>query len=70
VDLILTEGYKSQNKPKVEVHRKALGQPLLCSPEDGLIAVSSDEPLSPEVPCFDINDAEGLSRFLISYLKR
>ncbi len=59
VDLVLTEGYKSGNKPKIEVYRKGLKGGLLCDPAE-LICVATDEPLDIDVPCLDINDPVGI----------
>ncbi|MBZ4686510.1 MAG: molybdopterin-guanine dinucleotide biosynthesis adapter protein [Clostridia bacterium] len=59
-DLILTEGYKRSNKPKIEVFRSEKYQELLCSPEE-LIAIASDVDHDiPGVPVFDLDDAAGL----------
>ena len=60
VDLILTEGFKRNNQPKIEVFRKEKHQELLCKKEDNLLAVASNQPLDVGVPCFDIDDARGL----------
>src|SRR4030042_2123487 len=57
-DIILTEGYKGNPFPKIEVFRKALQRPLLCAKEDNLFAVAADTKLDIDVPCFDINDAK------------
>ncbi|MDD5126641.1 MAG: molybdopterin-guanine dinucleotide biosynthesis protein B [Dehalococcoidales bacterium] len=67
-DLILTEGYKQSNYPRIEVHRKEQGAGLLSRPEQ-LIAVVTDEPLDINVPQFtpdNITAIAGLieSRFL------
>jgi len=43
-DLVLVEGFKKSNLPKIEVHRKELGNDLLCSPEE-LSAIVTDGPL-------------------------
>jgi molybdopterin-guanine dinucleotide biosynthesis protein B len=59
VDLIITEGYKHDNKPKIEVHRAAVPGALVSRPQE-LLAVASDEPLATAAPCFDLNDAAGL----------
>ncbi|MBC9783204.1 molybdopterin-guanine dinucleotide biosynthesis protein B [Heliobacterium chlorum] len=59
VDLILTEGFKRGDKPKIEVYRSGHRPDLLCSPEE-LIAVASDTPFDIGVPCVDINDAVSL----------
>jgi len=50
-DLILTEGFKQSNHPKIEVHRKKQGKELLSPPEQ-LLAVVTDEPLDVDVPQF------------------
>ncbi|TDA70403.1 MAG: molybdopterin-guanine dinucleotide biosynthesis protein B [Clostridia bacterium] len=68
VDLILTEGYKRGNKPKIEVHRAELGRELLCGPEDNLLAVASDEPVETGVPVFDLNNVADLAAFIVERL--
>jgi molybdopterin-guanine dinucleotide biosynthesis protein B len=57
VDVILSEGYKRNSFPKIEVFRAELKRELLCRREDNLIAVASDQPLDAGVPCVDLNDA-------------
>lgn len=63
VDIVLTEGFKRSRFPKIEVHRKERSETLICRGEefdDTLMAVASDQPLTLDVPVFDINDAKGL----------
>lgn len=59
VDLVLTEGYKTGDKPKIEVHRKELKRGLLCDHSE-LVCVATDEPLDIDAPCFDINNVQGI----------
>jgi molybdopterin molybdotransferase len=40
-NLVLVEGFKKSDLPKIEVHRKELGDDLLCSPEE-LSAIVTD----------------------------
>ncbi len=61
VDLILSEGYKSDIHPKIEVYRKAAHPEPLCTSMDALVAVTSDIPLDLGVPCLDIDDVKGLA---------
>jgi molybdopterin-guanine dinucleotide biosynthesis adapter protein len=61
VDIILVEGYKQNPYPKIEVFRPSLRRERLCSLEDNLIAVASDEQLDAGVPCLDINNIEFLA---------
>ncbi|MBI4772918.1 MAG: molybdopterin-guanine dinucleotide biosynthesis protein B [Deltaproteobacteria bacterium] len=65
VDLVLTEGYKREKWPKVEVHRKELRRSLISTADEGLIVVMSDEDLSVEVPCFHLDDVDALAEFLV-----
>jgi molybdopterin-guanine dinucleotide biosynthesis protein MobB len=60
VDIVLSEGFKKNPFPKIEVNRSEMNQELLCSPADNLLAVCSDRPLTTGVPCLDINDIGGL----------
>lgn len=60
VDIILAEGYKGNPHPKIEVSRAEMKQGLLCTKEDNLIAIVSDQRLNIGVPCLDINDVSGL----------
>lgn len=60
VDIILSEGFKRNSQPKIEVFRQELNQDLLCQKEDNLIAIASNKLFQIGVPCFNINDACGL----------
>ncbi len=55
VDIVLTEGYKKSNYPKIEIHRAELNAPLLAS-EDQLLAIMTDEPLSTAVRQIPLED--------------
>ena len=57
-DIILSEGFKKNPHPKIEVVRTELKHKPICTKEDNLIAVVSDRPLDRGVPCLDINDVE------------
>ena len=73
VDIVLTEGFKKNQFPKIEVHRKERSNKLLCRGEthdEKLIAVASDDHLELDVPVFNINDAKGICDFIEKgYLK-
>ncbi len=67
VDIILSEGFKGNPHPKIEVYRSALKQDPLCTGEDNLIAFASDVSLDRGgVPCLDINDVKGLADLIES----
>ncbi|MEW5722949.1 MAG: molybdopterin-guanine dinucleotide biosynthesis protein B [Thermodesulfobacteriota bacterium] len=63
-DLVLTEGYKRERKPKIEVYRSEAHPEPLCRGDENLIALVSDEDLDLGVPRFGLEDAAGLARFL------
>jgi len=65
VDIILTEGFKGNPYPKIEVFRASLNRDMLCSEEDNLIAVASDKRLKVSVSCLNIDDAEGITQLII-----
>jgi molybdopterin-guanine dinucleotide biosynthesis protein MobB len=64
VDLILSEGFKKNPHPKIEVFRAVLKRDLLCQAEDNLIAIAGDNPPDAGVQRFDIDDARGLADFI------
>jgi molybdopterin-guanine dinucleotide biosynthesis protein B len=64
LDLILTEGYRSGDKPKVEVVRPGEDSDPLCAGDPSLIAVASEAPIELGVPYFHTDDAEGLAAFI------
>ena len=61
-DIVLTEGFKQSQVPKIEVHRKAASPPL--SHVNNLIAIASDEPLESIARQFSLNDIKGIGDFL------
>ena len=59
VDIILTEGYKLGDAPKIEVSRRERGGELLCTPDE-LVAIVSDQLFDLDVPQFGLDDAGGI----------
>lgn len=64
VDLLITEGYKRENKPKIEVLRAAVGSELLCRDDPGLVAVATDADLDVHVPVFRLDDPVAIAEFI------
>lgn len=60
VDLIITEGYKRKDKPKIEISRKEVSKDLLCHREE-LLAIVSDRDFDLGVPVFGLEDAAGVA---------
>lgn len=69
VDLILTEGFKLGSKPKIEVHRSEIHGELVCNQSE-LLAIASDVEWHVGVPCFHINDIEGIAREVRRYMDK
>lgn len=63
MDLVITEGYKKEGKPQIEVFREAAHSTPLHSRThpNTLIAVASDVPIDLGVPRLDINDIQGIA---------
>ena len=61
-DIILAEGFKQSNVPKIEVYRKETGLPL--SNIRGLIAIATDVPIETTTKQFPLKDVKGLADFL------
>ena len=66
IDLVLVEGYKDIRFPKIELRREALGKPWLYSGDDSIIAIACDVAPAGDlaIPVLDINDVEGIARFV------
>lgn len=69
IDLVLIEGLRSADYPKIEVHRPALGHPLLALSDPRVIAVATDEPdalrkLGLGCPLLDLNDPDQVADFV------
>lgn len=63
VDVILTEGYKRGDKPKIEVSCRGDGRELSSS-EDELVAIASDQTFPLKVPQFSLDDVSGIVELL------
>jgi molybdopterin molybdotransferase len=62
-DLVLVEGFKKSKIPKIEVHRKDLGDDLLCSPEE-LWAIVTDGSLGTDIPQLHWGDTVAVADFI------
>ena len=66
IDLVLIEGYKNIEFPKIELHRAEIGKPCLYPEDPSVIALACDQRPSGEIdiPVLDINDIEAIARFI------
>lgn len=67
-DLVLVEGYKHADLPKIEVWRAANGKPWLHPADPRFIAVAADGPPPGALPHFDLNDLDGLVGYIRAWL--
>ncbi|MBE9521430.1 MAG: molybdopterin-guanine dinucleotide biosynthesis protein MobB, partial [Proteobacteria bacterium] len=65
VDLVLTEGYKKESLPKVEIFRSAVHAEPLPDPDEDLIAIMSDVEVARDIPRFGLDETRQLAEFLV-----
>jgi molybdopterin-guanine dinucleotide biosynthesis protein B len=58
-DLILTEGFKEDDAPKIEVHRKENAPPLEGVKK--IFAIATNEPLDTKTRQFPLEDVKGIA---------
>jgi molybdopterin-guanine dinucleotide biosynthesis protein B len=69
-DLVLTEGFKRSQRPKIEVFRSAIEAQPICVHEDNLIALVSDDVKEAAVPVFRFAEVSKVADFIETrYLK-
>lgn len=59
VDIVLTEGYKGTDQPRIEVSRREHSRELVSKPEQ-LIALATNQEFDLPVPRFELDDASGI----------
>jgi molybdopterin-guanine dinucleotide biosynthesis protein B len=70
VDIVISEGYKYDNKPKIEVFRSEVSDKILSDEKD-LIALVTDCKLETAVPQFTFDDSGGVVELIIDrFLKK
>ncbi len=65
LDLVLVEGFRHVEYPKIELHRAATGKPLLYPEDRSIIAIATDEPVDTTLPCLDINQPQAIAAFIL-----
>lgn len=68
VDLVLIEGYKRDDHPKIEAHRAETGHPLIAPDDPTIRAVASDSTHDLSLPVFDLNDTKAIADFILKDL--
>jgi molybdopterin-guanine dinucleotide biosynthesis protein B len=72
LDLILVEGFKAEQFPKIELHRPSLNKPLLYPSDPNIIAIASDCTLkTPDyLTQLDLNQPEMIAAFISNQFMR
>jgi len=74
LDLVLVEGFKAEHFPKIELHRPALGRPLLFPNDPSIVAIATDgNSLACEpgpLPLLSIDDPVGVAAFVLNFIGR
>jgi molybdopterin-guanine dinucleotide biosynthesis protein MobB len=67
VDLLIVEGFKREEIPKIEVFRRKEGADIpVCAEDKNLIAVITDESIDTLLPVFPRDDVGGVAEFILS----
>ena len=65
VDLLLVEGFKAHAHAKLEVHRPAIGKPLLYPEDSHIVAIASDAALTAPLPVLDLADVARIADLIL-----
>lgn len=66
VDLVLIEGFRRWNHPRIEVWRAAIGKPPIGADDPLVTAIASPDELSGWTgPRLDLDDAPSIGRFIL-----
>ncbi len=70
-DLVLIEGFKREEIPKLEVHRAAnVRAELLFRHDPHVVAIATDVGLESKLPVFGLNDIEAIAGFVLEHAER
>lgn len=69
VDLILVEGYKNEDVPKIGIAREDNGKGFTAQ-IDQFEAIVTDMKIETVVPCFELTDIEGIAEFILKRINR
>ena len=68
VDVVLVEGYKSDNHPKIEAHRRETGKPLIATKDKTVRAIATNAKLDFGLPVFGLDDTQEITEFILAEL--
>jgi molybdopterin-guanine dinucleotide biosynthesis protein B len=68
-DLVLVEGYKTEQVPKLEVWRPSVGKPLLHPVDRAVLGIATDDPAAltgTALPVFRLDDVDEIATFVLA----
>ena len=66
VDLVIVEGYKRDDHPKVEAWRAETGQPLIAAEDPTVRAVASNDQPATDKPVIGLDDIPAIADFILA----
>jgi molybdopterin-guanine dinucleotide biosynthesis protein B len=67
MDIVLTEGYKRGEHPKIEIFRTQITNEPLCKSDTSLLALITDSDIDLDVPTFSLEAVKQIADFLIKH---
>lgn len=64
LDIVITEGFKKEDKPKIEVFRLETHKTPLYNGSKDFIAIVTDADINPGIPVFGLNEINDLADFI------
>ena len=61
VDLVITEGFKKEKRPKIEIYRSHKNNPPICQNDKTVIALVTDTDIRVDVPVFGLEEIKSLA---------
>ena len=68
-DIIIVEGYKIEDIPKIEVFRSELRKPFLHTDDETIFAIASEQKINAKIPYLDLNNISSITQFIIDKFK-
>jgi molybdopterin-guanine dinucleotide biosynthesis protein B len=63
-DIIITEGYKKEDTPKIEIFQHTKNVTPLCLYDTTILAIVTDKHIDTDIPQFSMDDVEGVAKFI------
>lgn len=64
MDVIVVEGYKNSDFPKIEVYRSVIEEAPLCYNNVTIDAIVTDAEIEVKIPCFGLEDIKQITDFI------